>query len=155
MQCPLAYFASSCSVITATLSTRAAPRFGHALRKRRSARTLCAPQALRTRVSAPHTRAHCPLACVASSYPVINNAAVQPSSATHWGIGCIESRVRVRTLRTPVPTACTTAVTGFPLTPPRFIYRCPSRPQKKNSEVARRHPDGLGTEHNTQSFSGC
>ena len=31
----------------------------------------------------------------------------------------------------------------------------PRVPKNKNSEVARRHPDRLGTEHTTQSFSGC
>jgi len=42
------------------------------------------------------------------------------------------------------------------LPPPDSSAAAPRVPKKnKNSEVARRHPDGLGTEHNTQSFSGC
>ena len=38
-----------------------------------------------------------------------------------------------------------------------FILKAPAPrvPKNQNSEVARRHPDVLGTEHNTQSFSGC
>ena len=130
--CPLACFASSCSVITATLSTRAAPRFGHALRKRRSARTLCAPQArtAHTRKRATCTRA-LPACLLCVVVPCHQQRCRAVSSAGHWEIGCTESRVRARTLRTPVPAACTTAVTGFPLTSPRFICRCPSRPQKQ------------------------
>ena len=44
---------------------------------------------------------------------------------------------------------------AFHCTALRLICCCPSRWQNKNSEVAQRHPDGLGTEHNPQSFSGC
>ena len=43
--------------------------------------------ALRTRVSAPQVRAHCLLACLASSCSAISATAVQPSSAAHCGIG--------------------------------------------------------------------
>jgi len=49
--------------------------------------------ALRTRVSAPQARAHCLLACPASSCSVITATAVQPSSAAHCGIGRTETRV--------------------------------------------------------------
>ena len=38
---------------------------------------------------------------------------------------------------------------------PASSASAPRVPKNKNSEVARRHPDGLGTEYNTQSFSGC
>jgi hypothetical protein len=72
--------------------------------------------ALRTRVSAPQARAHCPLACSASSCSAISATAMQPSSAAHWRIGCSESRVRARTLRTPVHTACSTVAIVLPFT---------------------------------------
>ena len=66
--------------------------------------------ALRTRVSAPQVRAHCLLACLASSCSAISATAVQPSSAAHCGIGCRENRVQARRLRTPVHTACSIVV---------------------------------------------
>jgi len=166
-----------------TLSTRAAPCCGPALRKRaggryatRSARPLCAPQArtvhTRQRATGARTlpaclpcvvvttqgkRAHCPLACPASEH-ALPSTAVQPSSAAHCGIGRRDTRVQARRLRTPVRTACSIVITGLPLTallPPDSTAAAPRVPKNKNSEVARRHPDGLGTEHNTQSFSGC
>ena len=74
--------------------------------------------ALRTRVSAPQARAHCPLACSVSSCSAISATAVQPSSAAHWGIGHRETRVRVRRLRTPVHTVCSTAANVLPFTAP-------------------------------------
>jgi len=114
--------------------------------------------ALCTRVSAPPARAHSPLPYPASSWSVISATVVKPSSAAHCGIGRRETRVQARRLRTPVHIACTIVVTGLPLTallPPDSSAAVPRVPKNKNSEVARRHPDGLGTEHNTQSFSGC
>jgi len=114
--------------------------------------------ALCPRVSAPQARAHCPLTCPASSCSAISATAVQPCSSAHCGIGRRETRVQVRRLRTPVHTACSIVVTGLPLTallPPDSSVAPPRVPKNKNSEVARRHSDGLGTEHSTQSFSGC
>ena len=61
--------------------------------RRRRDRPLCAPQAVRTRVSAPQARAHFLLVCPASSCSAITATAVQPSSTAHCGIGRTETRV--------------------------------------------------------------
>jgi len=114
--------------------------------------------ALCTRVSAPQARAHCPLVCLASSCSAISATAMQPSSAAHYGIGRRETRVQARRLRTPVHTSCPIVVTALPLTvplPPDSSAATTRVPKNKKFRGARRHPDGLGTEHNTQSFSGC
>ena len=78
---------------------------------------------LRTRVSAPQARAHCPLACSASSCSAITSTAMQPSSAAHWGIGRRETRVRARRLRTPVHTVldCCHCVAFHCTAAPHFI----------------------------------
>ena len=113
--------------------------------------------ARRTRDSAPQARAQCLRACLASSCSAISATAVQPSSAAHCGIGRREI-LQARRLRTPVHTACSIVVIGLHLTalpPPDSSAAGPRVPKNKNSEVIRRHPDGLGTEHNTQFFSGC
>jgi len=69
--------------------------------------------ALRTRISAPQARAHCLLACLASSCSAISATAVQPSSAVHCGIGRRETRVQARRLRTPVHNTCSIVVIGL------------------------------------------
>ena len=64
----------------------------------------------------------------------------------------------LRTLRTPVPPACSNfaIVMPFPaLLPPASSADTPNFAKNKNAEVARRHPGGLGTELNPQSFPGC
>ena len=91
----------------------------------------------------------------------ISATAVQPFSAAHCGIG------RRETLRASTQIAYTRArylldcchwlhLTSLP--PPDSSAAAPLVPKNKNSEVARRPPDGLGTDHTTQSFtrfSGC
>ena len=80
------------------------------------------------------------------------------ADVTVIGTGREQTRVQARRLRTPVHTTCSIVVIGLHLTalpPPDSSAAAPRVPKNKNSEVARRHPDGLGTEHNTQSFSGC
>ena len=84
----------------------------HWIRRRRD-RLLCAPQA---RPAHTRQRAHCLLACLASSCSAITATAVQPSSTAHCGIGRRETRVQVRRLRTPVHTACSIVVIGSHLT---------------------------------------
>jgi len=102
--------------------------------------------ALRTRVCAPQVRAQCLLACLASSCSAISATAVQPSSAAHCGIG------RRKTLRACTQIAYTSAhclldfchwlhLTALP--PPDSSTAAPRVAKNKNSEVARRHPDGL------------
>ena len=90
--------------------------------------------ALRTRVSAPKARAQCLLACLASSCSAISATAVQPCSTAHCGIG------RRETLRASTQIAYTHAhcllncchwVASHCTAAPRFICRCPSRPQKQ------------------------
>ena len=100
-----------------TLSTRAAPCFGPALRKRRSARTLCAPQArpAHTRERATGTRTlPARLFCVVVLCHQRHCRAAL--GAVNWGRGRRETRVRARRLRAPVHTACSTAATVLPFT---------------------------------------
>ena len=100
-------------LFTGACGTLVTPPRGRGVAHARCARRR---HALRTRVSAPQARAHCPLACSASSCSAISVTAMQPSSAAHWRIGCSESRVRARTLRTPVHTACSTVAIVLPFT---------------------------------------
>ena len=119
-------------------------------------RPLCAPQARPAHTRQRAKGARTMSACLASSCSAISATAVQLSSAAHCGIGRRETQAR--RLRTPVHTACSIVVIGLYLTtlpPPDSSAAAPRVPKNKNSEVARRHPDGLGTEYNTQSFSGC
>ena len=112
-----------------TLSTRAAPYFCPALRKRHSARPLCAPQACsaHTRDRATDTRTlPARLFCVSCS--VISATVVQPWSASHWGRRRSETRVRARRVRAPVHTVCLTvaSVLSFiALLPPASFVAVP------------------------------
>jgi len=90
--------------------------------------------ALRTRVSAPQARAHCLLACLASSCSAVSATAVQPSSAAHCGIGrreTLRASTQVAYTRAHCLLDCSHWVASHCTAAPRFICRCPSRPQKQ------------------------
>ena len=100
------------------------------------------------------------LACLASSCSAISATAVQPSSAAHCGIG---RRDRRETLRASTQFAYTRAhclldcchwVESHCTAAPDSSAAAPRVPKNKNSEVARRHPDGLGTEHTLSPSQG-
>jgi len=141
-----------------TLSTRAVPCCDHALRKRRSARTLCAPQArpAHTRQRATGTRT-LPACLFCFVVLCIRATAVQPSSAVHWGIGRRETRVRTRRLRTPAHTACSIAATVLPFTallPPASSAAAPRVAKKKTPRSLGDILEDLGLSTTLSPFRG-
>ena len=114
-----------------TLSTRATPCFCPALRKRRSARPLCAPH---TRSAHTHERATGTRTLPAGLFCVVVLCHQRRYSAAHWGRGHSETRVRARRLRAPEYTACLTAVSLLPFTtmlPPASFAAGPRVAKKK------------------------
>jgi len=81
--------------------------------------------ALRTRVSAPQARAHCLLACPASSFSAITATAVKPSRAAHCRIGHGNPRASTQGAYTSahfLPDCCHWSVSHCTAAP-RFICR--------------------------------
>ena len=103
----------------------------HRIRRRRD-RLLCAPQARPAHTRHRATGARTLPACLSCVVMLCHQRHCR-STLQCCGIGRRENRVQTRRLRSPVHTACPIVVIGLLSLHccPRFICRCPSRPQKQ------------------------
>jgi len=102
--------------------------------------------------------------CLASSCSAISTTAVQPCSAAHCGIGrreTLRASTQIAYTRTHCLLDCCHWLHLTVLPPPDSSTAAPRVPKNKNSEVARRHPDGLGLStplspsHGSEGVSLC
>ena len=123
---------SQCDV---TLSTRAPPGFGPALRKRRSARPLCAPQArtvhTRQRATGARTLPACLPCVVVLCHQRHCRTTLQCRPLRDKGQGNPRASTQIAYTRAHCLLDCYHWVASHCTAAPRFSCRCPSRPQKQ------------------------